>query len=137
VSLEIYCRGRHTIAAQRRKSTEARINYELLVNIYGKAYMFERVGKFFEAAKIYLKDSVCCARDVPYKNPHILAEENGIIMTSSLKSRQQLETFTAPGDIFDHLLLTDCLPEAQTPQALRTTLHRYTTPASYYCVIDR
>lgn len=130
VSLEIYCRGRHTITAQRRKPTEALINYELLVNIYGKAYMFERVGKFFEAAKIYLQDPVCCARDVPYQNPHILAKEDDIIMTSSLESRQQLETFTAPGDIFDHLLVTDDFPEAQTPQALRTTLHRYNTPAS-------
>ena len=92
--------------------------------------MFERVGKFFEARKIHLQDPVCCTQDVPYKNPHVLAVEDCIIMTSSLDSRQQLETFTNPGDIFDCLLLTDSLPEAQTPQALRTTLHRYTAPAS-------
>jgi hypothetical protein len=87
--------------------------------------MFERIGKFFELVDIYLQDPVFCNRDVPYRNPHVLAEEDGIITTSSLSSTQQLEYFITPGDIFDQLLISDRLPEAETPQSIRTMLHRY------------
>ena len=87
--------------------------------------MFEPIGTFCERVDIYLQDPVYCNRDVPYRNPHVLAEEDGIITTGSLSLTQEVENFTSPGDIFDQLLTTDTLPEARTPQVIRTTLHRY------------
>jgi hypothetical protein len=125
VSLELYCRARHTILQPRRKQYKAQASYELLVNVFGRPYMFERIGKFFQLVNVYLQDPVFCNRDVPYRNPHVLAEEDGIIATSSLYSTQQLEHFITPGDIFDQFLISDRLPEAETPQAIRTILHRY------------
>lgn len=125
VSLELYCRARHTILQPRRKQCKSQASYELLVNVFGTPYMFERIGRFFELVGIYLQDPVCGNRDVPYGNPHVLAEDDGTATTGSLYSMQQLENFMAPSDIFDQLLTSDRLPEVEVPQAIRTVLHRY------------
>lgn len=125
ISLELYCRARPPILQPRRKQIKAQPSYELLVNVFGRPSMFEPIGTFCERVDIYLQDPVYCNRDVPYRNPHVLAEEDGIITTGSLSLTQEVENFTSPGDIFDQLLTTDTLPEARTPQVIRTTLHRY------------
>jgi len=95
------------------------------VNIYGSRWMSEHVGKFFGLVEIHLQDPVFCCRDVSYENPQVFAQSDEIVMTSSFGKAPENEAFVAPEDIFDQLLRTSELPQAETPRAVRTKMYRY------------
>ena len=124
VSLEFYCRACALRTRKHHPKTSPQSKYELLVNVFCIPKLHERLGTFFGDLRINLQDPVTSSFDVPYDNPQLLLQENCVTMMSSLTARKPLEDFAAPADIFDNLLHTEALPEADTPRLIRTQLLR-------------
>jgi hypothetical protein len=78
-----------------RSSRKGTTKHELLVNVYGRSDLAEDFGSFFEKVGIFLQDPVACQRDVPYMNPHLLAN-NEIVMTSSIVNGRETEPPSLP-----------------------------------------
>lgn len=132
VALEFYCRGvRPQLKRAARRLAQVK-EYELLVNVFGNEVLAEEFGVFFEKLVIYLQDPVACNRNVPYRNPHLLAQDDKVVMTSSLGPKPNVEIFVTPADIFDTLLYTGNLPEAECPTMLRTPLLTHQKQALYF-----
>ncbi|KIW95378.1 uncharacterized protein Z519_03962 [Cladophialophora bantiana CBS 173.52] len=107
-------------------------NLELLVNVFDQAGLTESFGKFFEKLRICLQDPVICHSNVPYWNPHLLAQDDRVVMTVSFTDASETERFVAPADVFDQLLPNGNMPEAESPAKLRTQLLTHQKQALYF-----
>ncbi|OQV09948.1 SNF2 family domain-containing protein [Cladophialophora immunda] len=132
IALEYYCRAVQSQSQRTRKKPAQTKEYELLVNVFGNENFGEEFGVFFDKLAIYLQDPVICHRNVPYRNPQLLSQDDDLVMTRSLRPRTNIETFSAPADVFDTLLHTDGLPEAECPAMLRTRLLAHQRQALFF-----
>ncbi|KIW69455.1 hypothetical protein PV04_05332 [Phialophora macrospora] len=132
VTLEYYCRGIRSQSRRMTKRCTQAKEYELLVNVFGNENLAEEFGIFFDKLAIYLQDPVICTRIVPYRNPHLLSQDDDVVMTSSLRRNTDIESFSAPADVFDTLLRTGSLPEAECPAMLQTRLLSHQRQALYF-----
>lgn len=112
-----------------KKVGENDLQYLMNVIIYGPVELCEPVGEYLSKCRMFLQEPTQCDRDVPYQNPHILAEAPEIVMTSSLiveqaKDKVEVETMDSPKDLFSQLSSDDHLQLTATPSALRTSLYK-------------
>ena len=93
------------------------------VTVFGPADLGDVVGKYFAKCRMHLQDPRS-DRDVIYRNPHILAEDDDVVMTSSLLKSDavaDVEDMISEEDLFsklssdDHLCLTEASEDIKTP----------------------
>lgn len=127
INFEIHCQSviRTAIAGKKttKKGAAQRCQYLMNVNVFGPADLGDVVGKYFAKCRMHLQDPRC-DRDVIYQNPHILAEQDDVVTTSSLSKSDALadvENMISEEDLFsklsshDHLCLTEASGEIKTP----------------------
>jgi hypothetical protein len=111
---------------KRRKTGEHHPQYLANAIIYGPVDLCEQVGNYLSQCKMFLQDPIQCERDVPYLNPHLLAESPDVVMTSAFAVRPssvEVETLDAPQDFFSQLSDDHHLQLTKTPNAICTPLY--------------
>lgn len=131
INFEIHCRGvtRTAIAGKKttKKGAAQRCQYLMNVIVFGPAGLGDVVGKYFAKCRMHLQDPRC-DRDVIYQNPHILAEETDVVMTSSLSKSDavaDVENMISDEDLFSKLSNDDHLCLTEAPGEIKTPLYEY------------
>lgn len=133
--LDASCRKNPTIAS--RKSRASQVNgaktstSSCLIDIilYGRSYLYEEVGSFFEYHEVHLQDPENCKHIVPYHNPHKLPTSDGReLWTSELGKGAIIPLFIDKeqqgADLLDELTSQQDLTEAEQPPSVRSKLQR-------------
>ena len=111
---------------------ETRSILQLFAILYGPSNLFDAVGTFAAKCHLYLQHPLYCDQNVPYRNPHCLSPEGGLVVfTFDLRSAHG--TFSYPGldisanpiDLFADIAEQDALCEANAPQNLSTELYAH------------
>ncbi|KAI0421832.1 SNF2 family N-terminal domain-containing protein [Xylaria grammica] len=118
---------------KRVRSASRIIPCSLNIIIYGPLSLSEELGDFFQSYDIYLQDPRHCDRQVKYCNPHRLSstDPTSLPMTSEINSIMNTIELDAPeliperSELLAILNTIEELPEAQQPEAIRTTLERH------------
>ncbi|KAI0533636.1 SNF2 family N-terminal domain-containing protein [Xylaria digitata] len=115
---------------KRIRSTSRIIPCSLNIILYGPLGLSEELGEFFQSYDIYLQDPRHCDREVRYCNPHRLssADSMSLPMTSEIDNVMSAieldaaEFIPERPELLTILDTNEELPEAQQPDALRTSL---------------
>ncbi|RWA04745.1 hypothetical protein EKO27_g10360 [Xylaria grammica] len=134
VQLQVSCTfdGTDGEKPKRVRSASRIIPCSLNIVIYGPLSLSEELGDFFQSYDIYLQDPRHCDRQVKYCNPHRLSstDPTSLPMTSEINSIMNAIELGAPeliperSELLAILNTIEELPEAQQPEAIRTTLER-------------
>jgi hypothetical protein len=118
----------------RRAGDEAVTNLNII--IYGPALLSDPLGEWLLDNVLFLQDPINCEKDVMYKNPQLLREDDEeFITTFSLCSHLQnfdVEKMETRPDLFELLNTEHHLTETEAPPAVLTPLYRYTTTLIFY-----
>jgi SWI/SNF-related matrix-associated actin-dependent regulator of chromatin subfamily A3 len=130
INFQIYCRSvaRTTILGKRKNHKGIPQGSRFLMNVvlYGPDELYNVVGKYLTKCGIHLQDPQC-DRDLVYRNPHVLFESEGVVMTSSLReicNPSAVEDMINEEDIFSKLSSDDHLSLTEAPDAIQTILYR-------------
>jgi SNF2 family DNA or RNA helicase len=125
IRLQLYCKCRHDVRSQTSKQNKTQILCELFVVVYGKSSASELVGRFLQDCHICLQDPAYCDRNVPYRNPHLLLEDDHVMTGSLHAGERHSQNFETPSDVFDQFYTTNEHDEAKTPSTIITPLHQH------------
>jgi hypothetical protein len=126
-----YCKlgNQASLGALRSGSGNSGTGEELKIIIYGPSEMFNTLGSWLSDRRLFLQDPLNCEMDVPYKNPHLLCEdEDDTVMTFELSQRLNLmsiERIDVRPDLFELLNEDRHLPQTEAPKAISTPLYRF------------
>lgn len=94
--------------------------------IYGPEDLADDVGDFLDKCNYYLQDPFGCKHNVPYTNPHCLANlfEDSVMTFDLQQPKENGAKFSLSASL-KALETGDGLPEFDQPAALKTELCRY------------
>ncbi|KAH8588455.1 SNF2 family N-terminal domain-containing protein [Bisporella sp. PMI_857] len=120
----------------RRAGDEAVTNLNII--IYGPALLSDPLGEWLLDNVLFLQDPINCEKDVMYKNPQLLREDDEeFITTFSLCSHLQnfdVEKMETRPDLFELLNTEHHLTETEAPPAVLTPLYSHQKQALTFMV---
>jgi hypothetical protein len=97
--------------------------------IYGQEPLSSTLGEWLSDWGLFLQDPLHCEKNVPYKNPHLLCEdEEETFTTFDITERLKhviIEHVVVRPDLFELLNEENHLPETDAPPCILTPLYRY------------
>jgi len=135
IQIQGYCENGVSIrevAASTEHSTEGGArDVVFAANLYGPVKLADLVGTFLSDFGLYLQDPYHCDRDVEYRNPHLLPEPDGeVVSISSLSQstgkidRPEIQSRDAEHDLMKLLQNNQCFCETDGGGAVTTPLYR-------------
>jgi hypothetical protein len=139
IVMELFCSSRLEISPQtlsqptkRRRKEKGHLTWFLNVTIYGTVALEDVVGQHLSKHRMYLQDPVDCARNVIYRNPHMITRSESVVMTESFTSPQtsvEIEQLSMGPQLLAQLMEEQRPLEETEPSPLLTTeLFWYATP---------
>ncbi|KAF2789211.1 hypothetical protein K505DRAFT_284789 [Melanomma pulvis-pyrius CBS 109.77] len=98
-----------------------------MANIYGPMDLFDDVGEFLQDNHQYLQTPKGCDRNVPYRNPQMMAGLDDVPQwTFDFDSPpHEFEKLEGATGLMDSLQTDEILPESETPPGLKTALYAH------------
>jgi len=135
ITMQMYCYSKLEAARQtssmpnKRRNTKMSRVWRLNVIIYGTVALEDMIGQHLSKNRVHLQDPVHCARDVLYRNPHMILYEDRLVTTEAFKSLPEsveTEQLSVGPDLLAQLMKEqNPLPATEPPSIIKTSLYRY------------